>query len=220
MSAARVLHVDDDPEQLDLSRRMAAREGWEFGLSVAESGTEGLRLLRERRVDCVVTDALDVPDGRPFALAVRQRAPRVPIVLLSEEPRRAVPGAAAAETTEFVRKDGRRGIETAFRYADSLIRECEAGRDIGPDWRVVETCDPDDADDLTLALAGAVESLVGAGTTRRTPLFEAIDTDALEGVLASTSATDRQTVQVRFRYRDYELLVAGDGTIAARAATA
>lgn len=220
MSVKRVLHVDDDRERSDIARRVAARDEWGFELSSAESAEEGLEQLHERRVDCVVASGLEAPDGRPFVLAARQRAPRVPIVLLSESSPGTVAADAADEVTRFEGAADRRGVETALRYAASLIRGDGDDPELGADWCVVETCNPDDVDDLTLALSEAVEALVGTGATRQAPLFEAIDTEALEGVLTSASGGESGSVQVQFRYHDYQLLVAGDGTIAARAATA
>ena len=83
---ARVLLVDDDPDQTEIRALILERSG--HAVSTAGNAAEGLREYESRRPDVVVMD-LRLPrseDGAGLIRALRERSPSVRIFLLSGWP--------------------------------------------------------------------------------------------------------------------------------------
>ena len=82
--AIRVLHVDDDPAFVDMVATFLEREDDRIDVVTATSGTDGLTILDERAVDCIVSD-YDVPglNGIEFLERVRQEYGDLPFVLFT-----------------------------------------------------------------------------------------------------------------------------------------
>jgi two-component system, OmpR family, response regulator ResD len=80
---ARVLIADDDTVVRDVVRRYLERDGLE--VSVADDGTEALRLLGSERIDVAVLDVMmPGPDGLTLCRSLRQRGGYpVPVILLT-----------------------------------------------------------------------------------------------------------------------------------------
>lgn len=77
-----ILFVDDEPGILKALRRLFMDEDWQILL--AESGEEGLSILREKRIDLVVSDVrMPGMDGIEFLSQVKQSHPEVARILLS-----------------------------------------------------------------------------------------------------------------------------------------
>jgi signal transduction histidine kinase/CheY-like chemotaxis protein len=77
-----VLVVDDEPRVRELLRETLHADG--HTVDVAEGGAEGLRKFSAGTFDLVVTDkAMPGMSGDQLALAIKQRLPRTPIVLLT-----------------------------------------------------------------------------------------------------------------------------------------
>lgn len=79
-----VLCVDDEPGLADLTATFLERFDDKFSTSTAESAQEGLDLLAETHVDCIVSDH-DMPglDGLEFLQAVRATNPDLPFILFT-----------------------------------------------------------------------------------------------------------------------------------------
>jgi CheY-like chemotaxis protein len=78
----RVLLIDDDVKLRTSLKRLLEQRG--VDVIAAEDGREGIRLIRELCVDAVLVDIFmpDV-DGFEVIRALRQLAPRVPIIAMS-----------------------------------------------------------------------------------------------------------------------------------------
>ncbi len=78
----RVLVVDDDKVIRDILSTMLMTIG--FGVDVASSGDEGLKLFRKNLFDLVVTD-LKMPgmDGWTLSYYIKDEAPDTPVVLIT-----------------------------------------------------------------------------------------------------------------------------------------
>jgi len=115
----RVLHVDDEPDFLDLVATMLEDEIDRATVERATTASEALDLL-ERRVDCVVSD-YEMPgmDGIDLLVAVRDRHPDLPFVLFTGTGSEDVASTAAAHgATDCLSKGA--GSEQYALLADRL----------------------------------------------------------------------------------------------------
>ena len=104
----RVLHVDDDPGFVDLSAELLEREREELVVETATGAEEGLEVLAEASVDCVVSD-YEMPgqNGIEFLEAVREEYPDLPFILLTGQGSEEVAGeAVSAGVTDYLQKGG------------------------------------------------------------------------------------------------------------------
>jgi DNA-binding response OmpR family regulator len=66
----RILVIDDDPQMLELLRRMLERAGYE--VFEAPDGRKGLRVCQSTRIDLVITDII-MPDMEGLAVIMELR---------------------------------------------------------------------------------------------------------------------------------------------------
>ena len=104
--AIRVLHVDDDPGFLDLTRASLEREA-EFTVETVTGAERALAQL-DGSVDCVVTDyQMPGRDGIEFLRAVREDYPDLPVLLFTGEGSETVASEAiSAGVTDYLQKEG------------------------------------------------------------------------------------------------------------------
>lgn len=241
-SQRTVLHVDDDPEFLELSEQLFDR-GTTFETLTAPTAEDGLRLLQTHEVGCVVSDFVVTADGTPFISAARDVDIDVPIILFTGKEWDLVSGdAVGANVTEYVQKAGVEEIELVKKRAEQVFESVPAspGTDVddrtespsvaeattplagatttlGAEWDVVACHDWSAPEELGTTLVEAIEAFDGEEVGTTNPLFEAIDADTLEALLAPTpSGHDRPGIQVRFPYEGYELAVTSAGDVAIR----
>ena len=105
--AIRVLHVDDDPEFLDLTRAYLEREE-AFTVLTGENAEQGLERLDGAAVDCVVTDyQMPGADGIEFLRTIREDHPDLPVLLFTGEGSETVASEAiSAGVTDYIQKGG------------------------------------------------------------------------------------------------------------------
>ena len=79
----RVLVADDDTVVRDVVRRYLERDG--LDVSLAQSGTEALRLLGSEHIDVAVLDVMmPGPDGLSLCRSLRQRGDHcIPVIMLT-----------------------------------------------------------------------------------------------------------------------------------------
>jgi signal transduction histidine kinase len=127
---ATVLHIEDDPANRLLVRKLLTAAGHE--VVDAESGLEGIRLAETRKPDIVLVD-IDVPDLDGYEVTLRLRGmPAMhgtPIVAITAEGDRETSIAVGADG--FIQKpiDARRFTETVARF---LSGHSERKRDSDP----------------------------------------------------------------------------------------
>lgn len=76
--------------------------------------------------------------------------------------------------------------------------------------------DRDRSDRATTALVEAVATVTGRKPTDLPPLYESVDTDALEALLSSTATRSGRPVSVSFEYAGVEVVVHADQDIEIR----
>jgi len=96
-----VLCIDDDHAGLMLRKWMLESKGYQ--VLTATSGRTGIALARRFNLDAVVLD-FQMPhmDGEQVARVLRQRCPKLPIILLSGSGE--VPGPVLSMVSEYVQK--------------------------------------------------------------------------------------------------------------------
>ena len=102
----RVLHVDDDPDLGALVAAALEREDDRFDVLTAASPDDGLAVLDEERVDCIVSD-YDMPrtNGIEFLEAVREHYPDLPFILYTGKGSEEVASdAISAGVTDYLQK--------------------------------------------------------------------------------------------------------------------
>ncbi|SFR52394.1 response regulator [Halogeometricum limi] len=144
-SKQTVLHVDDDPDTLELSALTLERLGGDdVDVETATDATEALELLDSAAVDCLVTDSLRLADGQAFVVAARERDASLPIVFYTGKAWDEVAAdALEARISQYVRKGDLDGVEAVAERALEL-----SSRDRTPKVEAADFCSEavDDAD--------------------------------------------------------------------------
>jgi len=106
MTSILVLHIDDEPDFLDVASEILAQQSDQLKIITAASAAEGLDKLATRSVDCIISDyRMPEKDGIELLKAVRAEYPDLPFILFTGEGSEAVASdAIAAGATDYLRK--------------------------------------------------------------------------------------------------------------------
>ncbi|MCJ0621230.1 response regulator [Haloarcula hispanica] len=106
MSSIAVLHVDDEPDFLDVATEILEQQSSKLNVITAASATEALDCLATTRVDCLISDyRMPGKDGIELLKTVREEYPDLPFILFTGEGSEAVASdAIAAGATDYLRK--------------------------------------------------------------------------------------------------------------------
>jgi PAS domain S-box-containing protein len=124
----RVLHVDDDPDFVELAATFLERADEQFVVETATSVGEGLDRLAGMDVDCVVSD-YEMPDrdGIEFLERVRADYDSLPFILFTGKGSESVASEAiSAGVTDYLRK--RTGAEQYDLLANRIENAVDASR--------------------------------------------------------------------------------------------
>ena len=132
----RVLHVDDDDNQLVITRHLLKEIDPLIEIEFATSPEEAIRLLNEQTFDCVVTDLLfPGMDGIEFARAVKETSNIPFIIYTGKQSEEAVEAAFAAGVDDYLVKEldkshyqklvKRIRATTERLQAENALRDCE-----------------------------------------------------------------------------------------------
>ncbi|WP_380678488.1 PAS domain S-box protein [Salinigranum sp. GCM10025319] len=107
----RVLHVDDEPNLLELVSTLLRREAAEITVVSESDPTAALESLTHEPVDCIVSD-YDMPEmnGLEFLSTIRETYPTIPFVLYTGKGSEEIASEAiSAGVTDYMQKNG--GLE-------------------------------------------------------------------------------------------------------------
>ena len=102
----RILHVDDDPEFVDLTTAFLKRENTHWTVETATSASEGIELVSGGGFDCIVSD-YDMPDenGIEFLRMVRADDLDLPFILFTGKGSEEIASdAISAGVSDYLRK--------------------------------------------------------------------------------------------------------------------
>ncbi|MEF8857071.1 MAG: HalOD1 output domain-containing protein [Haloplanus sp.] len=235
-SQRTVLHVDDDPDVLDLSSDWASVRDGVTWLTATDPDT-GLELLSSRDVDCLVSDSFRTADGQPFVTYAADARPDLPVVLFSSKHRDDVDPEIRESSVYYVKKGSSEPFQTLFDRVLELVGtsptdDAPLAVDVAPRagtradgsdttetterWVPIARFRPGDRDDLSTVIVSAVEEHTGRDATEFPPLYDSIDADALAALCRRPDGRPRDGVQVRFHYAGHELAVTGEGLVLVR----
>ncbi|MFB6102387.1 MAG: HalOD1 output domain-containing protein [Haloplanus sp.] len=233
-----VLHVDDDPAVLDMSRQWAdTREG--LTCLTAADPVSGIETLAEEDVDCLVSDSIPFDDDGAFVTRAAATAPETPIVLFTAATHDAVDADIRQTASEYVKKGSPDQFATLFEHVSALAADesrstataVDAAAQIAPrpgmrsetgestpSWKPIGRYDPAGESALTTTIVSAVEEYTGRDAESLPPLYDSIDAERLAALFQHPDGTSRSGIQVRFYYADHELAVTSGGLVLVRSA--
>lgn len=207
----------------------------------ASNPDDGLAILADRDVDCLVSDTLR-SEGPSFVVQAADIDPALPVVLSATDSE-AIGGATRRVATQYVDKGGDDAFATLLDHVRALASAPGDARADGLDgtvetelaprperraaspgrsgaWVPIEQYDWNDTGTgLATSIVTAVEGYTGADTSATPPLYESIDAETLETLLSRPDGGPRRGIQVRFFFADQELAVTSEGLILLRTET-
>ena len=131
-STFRVLHVEDEPDIADLTRRYIERQGGKdrFEVESVTDASAGIERLSEDEFDCVVTD-YEMPDmdGIEFLERVRDEYPDLPFILFTGKGSEEVASdAISAGVTDYLQKGGSEKYEILAKRIRNYVERRRAKR--------------------------------------------------------------------------------------------
>ena len=223
-----VLCVDDNSASRDLTKLYLERSEPQLSIVSEPSVKAGLEQLRERDVDCVVSD-YEMPrqNGLEFLEAVRREHPSLPFVLYTRrEPEQMATKALEAGVDAYYQKQIGSGqypllaneIVTLVEKhrVDQRLLSLEREKHVADGGVTPEEHAHlrDEAETMSLAVIGAVAEREGVDVLELPPLHEAIDPEALDALFPPNSAdAERSAEELTFSYQGYSITISADGEI-------
>ena len=123
--AIHVLHVDDEPGFAELTAEFLERHDERLAVTTATSAKQGLDIVDEGHIDCIVSD-FDMPqlDGIQFLQAVRETRPDLPFILFTGKGSEEVASEAISKgATDYLQKQA--GSDQYLVLANRIVNAAE-----------------------------------------------------------------------------------------------
>jgi len=230
-SQCTVLHVDDDPDVLELSSDWAGVRDEITWLTASDPNT-GQELLSTRDIDCLVSDSFRTADGEPFVTHAADAFPELPVVLFTSLDHDSLDPEIRESSVQYVKKHSNDAFDTLFDRVLSLADVSPPTDEVAPrattraggsddlqtaeHWVPIANFQPDEWSDLAVVIVSALQDYTDRDAEEFPPLYDSVDADALAALCQQSSGGARDGVQVRFFYADHELAVTGEGLVLVR----
>ena len=138
----RILHVDDESSFLELTAELLAQADDRFEITTETSPEDGLAVLDEGSVDCIVSDyQMPETNGIEFLNAVRERNSQLPFILFTGEGSETVASdAISAGATDYLQKQtGTEQYQLLANRVKNAVESYQSQRELGQYQRLVET---------------------------------------------------------------------------------
>ncbi|QAU14158.1 PAS domain S-box protein [Halorubrum sp. BOL3-1] len=139
VNEVRILHVDDEPDFIELVTTFLERKNEQFQVGTATSASDGLDQLAADEYDCIVSD-YDMPgqDGIEFLEAVREDYPDLPFILYTGKGSEEVASdAITAGATDYLQKgSGTEQYELLANRITNAINQYRSSRRAVNLWRI------------------------------------------------------------------------------------
>jgi PAS domain S-box-containing protein len=136
------LHVDDDPAFADLVKTFLERERDEITVTTKPTVEEGMAVLHDETVDCVISD-YDMPDqnGLDFLELVRAEYPELPFILFTGKGDEEIASEAiTAGVTEYLQKGGGTSQYTVLaNRVENLVEKYRAEQEVFRGFQALES---------------------------------------------------------------------------------
>ena len=144
----RVLHVDDEPALADVVAAFLEREYDRINVETATSPSDGLQLLADCEIDCVVSD-YDMPgmNGIEFLDAVREQFSELPFILYTGKGSEEIASdAISAGVTDYLQKESGTSHYTvlANRIRNAVDQYRSRQAVANTEWKLSELADRTD----------------------------------------------------------------------------
>ncbi len=165
----RVLHVDDDPDLLDVTRSWLEHEDERISVASVADAAEALDVLASERVDCVVSDyAMPRMDGLAFLQAVRELDEHLPFVLFTGKGTEEVAAEAISSgATDYLRKGSADTYTVLANRVVNYVEKLRAEQEVERRLQALETAREGisilDEDDRFVYVNEAYAALYGYG---------------------------------------------------------
>lgn len=124
----RILHLEDDVNDVELVRRSLGRQGLECDIHAVSTGTDYVTALERKQFDVILSDSgLPGYDSRTALAAAHERCPGVPFIVVSGAPQprtpaeKASPPGATAHVPKTDMKQLGAVIQYALQNADTVV---------------------------------------------------------------------------------------------------
>ena len=138
----RVLHVDDDPQLVDLTAAVLEQEHDQIAVETATNADEGLNQIKANQPHCVVSD-YDMPgqNGIEFLRSVRERWPELPFILFTGKGSEQVASEAiSAGVTDYLQKStGTEQYELLANRIANVVDQFQANQQLRQEQRRFQT---------------------------------------------------------------------------------
>jgi len=108
----KVLHVDDEPDSLALTKAFLEREHAEFSIDTATSAEEAVELLKSAKYDVLVSDyQMPKMDGLEFLKTLRASGNTIPFIMFTGKGREEVAKKRAEDALQESEEKYRKLVE-------------------------------------------------------------------------------------------------------------
>lgn len=223
--AIAALYVDDDPQLPELVSTQLERIDDRISVRTANRAEDALERVREIAVDCIVSDyQMPGTDGLEFLEAVRADYPSLPFILFTGKGSEDIAATAINNGVDaYVQKKlGNGQYSILANHITSLVEKHRTEKRLA--WIERNIHLPDAATErgadepatspepsVSMRVIRNVAEVDDVDPVELPPLYEVVDADLLDGLVASTpDRADAPSLSVTFEYCGYTVTI--DGT--------